>query len=451
MKAKVSVILPSLNVADYIEECLDSVIRQSLRELEIICVDAGSTDGTENILKDYAEKDSRIIILQSDVKSYGKQVNIGLDYASGEYVAVLETDDWIESDMYQCLYESARTDDLDYAAADFDTFYRLRSGIYYFATQHLFGAEKREWYGKILNSEQIATLRASDYVLWKAVYNRQFLRANHIRFHESAGAAFQDMGFLQQVKTFAKKAKYLDRSFYRYRQNRDGCSSVSSEGLRYYMQEFLWINDSLNLKTVLNDFHKKYYYLTMSIAFITKYEQILEKLNGNWQDERLYVPCSWFKEQITYAVKEKILDKTLYGKDQWDRLMLLLASQESHAKFIADREKKKKECEQRFIRRICDRPVIIFGCGARGERLLQFCDRNNIRIQSFCDNNAKLHGKERFGYPVISPVYLKNIINEKNGLILLSMKNGCGEVNRQLQEMGIKSDRIVQSIPVEIL
>ena len=92
MKAKVSVILPSLNVADYMEECLESVINQSLRELEIICVDAGSTDGTKEILDDYAGKDSRITVLQSDIKSYGKQVNIGLDYASGEYIGILETD-----------------------------------------------------------------------------------------------------------------------------------------------------------------------------------------------------------------------------------------------------------------------------------------------------------------------------------------------------------------------
>lgn len=451
MKEKVSVILPSLNVADCIEECLDSVINQSLRELEIICVDAGSTDGTRDILNDYARKDPRIVILYSDVKSYGKQVNMGLDYASGEYVAVLETDDWIDEDMYQCLYETAKADDLDYAAADFDTFYQLQNGAYYFAGQHLFGAEKQEWYGKILNSRQIATLRASDYVLWKAVYNRHFLNISHIRFHESAGAAFQDMGFLQQVKTHADKAKYLDQSFYRYRQNRDHSSSVSLEGLCYYMKEFLWINDSLNLKCVLNSIHMKYYYLTMSISFITKYEQILKRLDGNWQDERLCVPYNWFREQVTYAIEGKVLDETLYDKKQWDRLVLLLASQESHAKLIISREKKKKECVQEFIDIVADRPVIIFGCGVRGGRLLWFCDRNNIRVLSFCDNNEKLHGGEKFGYPVISPAELKNLTDKKNGLILLSMKNGHEEVSRQLQTIGIESDRIVQSIPGEIL
>ena len=93
VNVKVSVILPSLNVARYIRECMDSVLSQSLQELEIICVDAESVDGTRELLNEYAGKDSRITVLNSNVKSYGKQVNIGLEYASGEYIAILETDD----------------------------------------------------------------------------------------------------------------------------------------------------------------------------------------------------------------------------------------------------------------------------------------------------------------------------------------------------------------------
>ena len=68
---KVSVIMPSLNVAPYVRECIESVLGQTLREIEIICVDAGSTDGTLEILREYAEKDSRITLIVSDKKSYG--------------------------------------------------------------------------------------------------------------------------------------------------------------------------------------------------------------------------------------------------------------------------------------------------------------------------------------------------------------------------------------------
>ena len=86
-----SVILPSLNVVNYIEECLDSVTGQTLEELEILCIDAGSTDGTLEILQKYADKDKRIRLIHSDKKSYGYQINLGIDQASGEYMGIVQT------------------------------------------------------------------------------------------------------------------------------------------------------------------------------------------------------------------------------------------------------------------------------------------------------------------------------------------------------------------------
>ena len=117
-----SVILPSLNVVNYIEECLDSVTGQTLEELEILCIDAGSTDGTLEILQKYADKDKRIRLIHSDKKSYGYQINLGIDQASGEYMGIVETDDYIEPKMYEELYQTASEENLDYVKAGFDVF-----------------------------------------------------------------------------------------------------------------------------------------------------------------------------------------------------------------------------------------------------------------------------------------------------------------------------------------
>lgn len=161
MDVKVSVILPSLNVAEYIEECLNSVVSQTLRELEIICVDAGSVDGTYEICSGFSKEDTRIKLIKSDKKSYGYQVNLGLDFAGGEYVAILETDDYIDYVMYETLYMQAVRYDLDYIAADFDSFYTLQSGERLFKRNCLFN-ENRSWYSQVLESEQIDLLRLSD-------------------------------------------------------------------------------------------------------------------------------------------------------------------------------------------------------------------------------------------------------------------------------------------------
>ena len=95
-KIDVTVIMPSLNVCDYIEKAVRSVMEQTLENIEILCVDAGSTDGTLEILQALAKEDSRIQIINSQIKSYGYQLNLAISLAKGEYIGVVETDDYIE-------------------------------------------------------------------------------------------------------------------------------------------------------------------------------------------------------------------------------------------------------------------------------------------------------------------------------------------------------------------
>ena len=86
---KVSVLMPSLNVVRYIRECMESVISQTMEEMEILCIDAGSTDGTLEILEEYVRKDRRVRLIKADKKSYGYQMNLGLKEALGEYIVVV--------------------------------------------------------------------------------------------------------------------------------------------------------------------------------------------------------------------------------------------------------------------------------------------------------------------------------------------------------------------------
>ena len=87
--AKVSIIIPTYNVEEYLEECMDSVVRQTLQDIEIICINDGSTDGSLEILKRYAQNDKRIIIVDKENGGYGIGMNIGLDKATGEYIGMV--------------------------------------------------------------------------------------------------------------------------------------------------------------------------------------------------------------------------------------------------------------------------------------------------------------------------------------------------------------------------
>ena len=115
--------MPSLNVAPFIRQCMDSVVTQTLKEIEIFCVDAGSTDGTLEILREYEQKDKRIRVIVSDKTSMGYQYNLGIEASTGEYIGMVETDDWIEPDTFACLYEAAHKENADIVGADQFNYY----------------------------------------------------------------------------------------------------------------------------------------------------------------------------------------------------------------------------------------------------------------------------------------------------------------------------------------
>lgn len=107
MEPKVSIIVPVFNAQDYLAPCLDSLCNQSMRELEIICVDDGSTDSSPAILKSYAQRDSRIHIVTQQNKRQGAARNSGMDVAQGEYIYFMDADDSIDATTCEILYEAA--------------------------------------------------------------------------------------------------------------------------------------------------------------------------------------------------------------------------------------------------------------------------------------------------------------------------------------------------------
>lgn len=113
MKPKVSVIVPIYNVEKYVGKCIESIINQTLKEIEIILVDDGSTDKSGKIADDYAKLDKRIKVIHQDNLGQGKARNRGIDIAVGEYIGFIDSDDWADLNMYEELYNSAMTKKVD--------------------------------------------------------------------------------------------------------------------------------------------------------------------------------------------------------------------------------------------------------------------------------------------------------------------------------------------------
>lgn len=116
---KVSVIIPVYNTAEYLAECIDSILRQTLKEIEIICVDDGSTDGSSDILDRYALQDNRIRVIHKDNGGPASARKVGIREANGQYIGFVDSDDWIEEDMYELLYQRAGEYQVDMVTCGF--------------------------------------------------------------------------------------------------------------------------------------------------------------------------------------------------------------------------------------------------------------------------------------------------------------------------------------------
>ena len=119
---KVSIIVPAYNAEAYLRQCLDSIISQTLQDIEILCINDGSKDSTLEIMREYAAKDSRLKVIDKPNTGYGNSMNVGLQMAKGEYIGIVESDDFVKPEMYQVLYEAASKNELDLVKADFVVF-----------------------------------------------------------------------------------------------------------------------------------------------------------------------------------------------------------------------------------------------------------------------------------------------------------------------------------------
>lgn len=421
--------MPSLNVTEYIEECIQSVINQTLKVIEIICVDAGSTDGTLEILEEYAKLDDRIKIINFSVKSYGAQVNYGISISQGEYIAILETDDFIEPNMYETLYHAAAECHADYAKADYKKFFALDNGEYLYSIIKQFEDENVGLYGKLLNPHTLDYLYKTDFNIWRGVYRRDFLTRNQIRLNESAGASYQDIGFMEKVMAAAQKAIYLNKPFYNYRMDRNDASSYSIHGLRNTQFEFKGLLEYFDGCEFV---YMRGVYLHMMSAFMNEYEKTLKKVNFEFESPECSCYYAWFADIISRAIKNRIISFEDMEKKYADKLELLLKSPFAFAKSLKDEKNKFREYieDLSFDRQM---QIVIFGAGHWGYEALKLLrEKNNCHVQGFVDNDSEKQGMIIEGVQVYS---LKQIVcSFPRAVIFIANEKYYSEIRIQIEK-----------------
>ncbi|PLY08728.1 MAG: hypothetical protein C0626_12840 [Arcobacter sp.] len=203
---KISVIVPVYNVENYLKECIDSIIAQSFKDIEIILINDGSTDNSFNILKEYEKKDSRIIIINQDNKGQGAARNIGIDYSTSKYLSFIDSDDFIEDTMLEELYSIAEKNNSDIVKCRYK---RIKED----------GTQTSQ-YSKIITStfdttyfKSILSLKYTS-VVWDSIYKKELFSKNNLKFHDMY---YEDIAFIFKLYFFAESVTFSNNVLYNWR------------------------------------------------------------------------------------------------------------------------------------------------------------------------------------------------------------------------------------------
>ena len=425
MIPKVSVVMPSYNVGLYIEKCLNSVINQTMTDIEILCIDAGSTDGTLESIETIASTDSRINLIHSDKKSYGYQVNMGLKLAKGEYIAIIETDDFIEPNMFESLYAVAVNNDLDYVKGEFFTFTEEEKSSKKIAKTC---AAYDFLYNKVIKPADYSCLYNFDSNLWKGLYKKQFLTEQNIMLNETSGAAYQDIGFLMQTISKANKAIYVPEPYYWYRVGREGSSSVNVNGLKYVYQEFKWLIESKQVDISEN------LYKRMAACYL--YE--LEKLSRNdigINDGDNFEAYNWLKSQLLDAIESGKLDSNFIAKDRWILLKLALSDYSLFKVYVCENNNDKENQVKEIIRKATGKNIVVWGCGMHGKNIAELLSPYKNENIVYTDGNNSVWNTFIDRFSVVSPS--ECFKKYKDALYVISSTKYSNEIYSELNDNGI--------------
>ena len=231
-KAKISIIIPVYNVEKYLETCLESVTNQTMSELEIICVNDGSTDRSPEILEEFAKKDGRIKIITKENGGIASARNKALDHVTGDYIGFVDSDDWIEPHMYETMYKNAEKHESDMVMCSAHRFDEINQELLYDMPYFTLEFFNESFDDVVFNHQATGNfLFKINVTAWNKIYKTRFLKENNIRFYE--GLDFEDNAFFYESYLKANKVSLVRDHLYFYRINRRG-SFINTGNKRFF-------------------------------------------------------------------------------------------------------------------------------------------------------------------------------------------------------------------------
>ena len=301
---KVSVLTPIYNhKIEYVRECLESLRAQTMQDIEFILIDNGSTIESKDLISEYEQADSRFRVIHlKENQGYGRAMNIGLKCAKGEYIGILESDDFAQKNTFEYLYKLALKKNVDVVKSDYS--------LYYGKTQK---SRPRKNFNKkfcnhIISPSAYPELFLSDPAIWSAIYSKQFLLNNNISFLENKEARYQDTSFNFYVMAKASRVYIINKTFIFYRHDNSNSSIRDINAISAVPIEFHAIDNFLDQNSEIKN---KLIYVKNYIKFRT-YKWNYYRATGEVKENFKNI----FKREFLGAFLNKEIDRTYFNDDE---------------------------------------------------------------------------------------------------------------------------------------
>lgn len=428
-RIKVSIVVPVYNVECYLRECIESLINQTLQEIEIICVNDGSTDSSLTILEEFANQDTRIRIISKENSGYGHTMNVGFEAAKGEYIGIVESDDYALPNMFETLYSLAKQHDVDMVKSNYYEHSELIDRL-------LVDNLRDVPYDKVICPVEHPELFMTPGIcIWSAIYRNSYIKEYNIEFNETPGASYQDVSFGYTALLHAQRLLCIKEAFLCYRVDNMNSSMKSREKVFCIMDEFeRWQNEALVMgekeliiKTYSNKFEHclGHYYRVDELfkyAFIIRFVDILNRDYQEGLIEKLY-----WKDMLWNIMQQIRTNMAQFYQSSCNTY---------RSRCVLGRYTCSEVIRELAVQRTIENAenVIIYGAGKFGMKVY-----NNLKkyqnVKCFAVSNTDENQKELETIPVRS---IKELAKEEKGtLIIVAVKWDTQlEILKLLQKLG---------------
>lgn len=421
---KVSIVVPVYNTSAFLRQCLDSLVSQTLQDIEIICVNDGSTDSSFDIINEYAKRDDRVKVISQINKGYGAAMNSGFAHASGEYIGIVESDDYADPEMFEELYVFAKDNNADVVKSDY---YTYRDGVSTTAKTYPNLDMKEGRYEPLEYPDMFFEQRN-----WTGLYKKDFIESNGIKHNETKGASFQDVSFNFLCMSKARDFYFYPKAFLHYRVDNPG-SSIHSRGKTFALCDEMFYTEGYLREHFWED--SDIYSMLANIRFRLYQRDAFHRI---YLDDKY----SFLQQAVREYKRDEELGrykKDLWAADDWDELQRILSDDKRYLAELKQGFDEKIAQRTKFIDQVRTYPdVYVYGAGRVGAETIGNLKDYGIIPDKVLVENTDINPDMCCGIEVVS--YKDDKLSKDSPVVLIALaESSLEQVEDRLKAAGYRS------------